>query len=76
MILFIIVMLIIGAFTAYFFGTDAALKTGLKAVDAWLLIGLFIAFLSPVLGLGHFLFTIIQKITYLLCRHKNPKVSR
>jgi len=68
MTLFVIVMLIIGAFTAYFFGADAALKTGLKAMDAWILVGLFIAFLSPVLGLGRFLFAIFRKITHLFRR--------
>jgi len=68
MTLFIIVMLIIGAFTAYFFGMDAALKTGIKAMDTWILMGLFIAFVSPVLGIGRFLFTIIQKITRLFRR--------
>lgn len=68
MTLFVIVMLIIGAFTAYFFGTDAALRTGPKVLDAWLLIGLFIAFLSPFLGIGRFLFALIRKIAHLLRR--------
>lgn len=68
MILFIIVMLIIGGVTAYFFGTDAALKTGLKAMDAWILIGLLIAILSPVFGIGRFLFFAIRKIASLFRR--------
>jgi hypothetical protein len=68
MILFIVVMLTIGAFTAYFFGTDAALKTGLKAMDTWILIGLLIAILSPVFGIGRVLFTVIRKITHLFRR--------
>ena len=68
MTLFVIVMLIIGAFTAYFFGLDAALKTGLKAMDTWILIGLFIAFLSPILGVGRLLFMIIREIAQLFRR--------
>lgn len=68
MILFVIVMLIVGAVTAYFFGTDAALKTGIKAMDAWILIGLLIAILSPMFGIGRFLFSIFRKITHLFRR--------
>lgn len=60
---FFIVMIIVGAVTAYFWGPSTAVKIGPRILDYWILAGLVVVLLSPVIQLikwGLFLF---RKIT-------------
>lgn len=51
MIQFMIVAVIVGAFTAVFFGAQASLKAGVDLLNLWMLGGLLIMIIGPFLGL-------------------------
>lgn len=72
MMQFVVVMMIIGLITSYLFGTDTALKVGLKVMDWWILAGLAIVLLTPVLNIGEFILFLILKIVRL-CRRKKTR---
>ncbi|GEM_PF-4743006 len=51
MIQFFMVLIAVAAVTAYFFGPDKAIQIGPKVLDYWLLLGLAVFILGPVLSL-------------------------
>ncbi len=51
MIQFFIVLIVVGAVVAHFFGPEAAIKTGPVILDYWLLAALASLFLSPLISL-------------------------
>ena len=68
MIQFIIVMSIVGGFTAYFFGVPASLKVGRDLTDLWITAGLAVIFLGPLLGLAQFVHQFFRRIAGLVRR--------
>ena len=58
---FIVMVLIVGAFTAYFFDVDAAQRAGKCMVDIWIVTGLVLTVLSPVMEIFHFVRSIVKK---------------
>ena len=58
---FIVVALIVGTFTAYFFDVDSALWAGKCMVDIWIVTGLVLTVLSPVMEIFHFVRSIVKK---------------
>jgi hypothetical protein len=68
MTLFILVMLTIGAVTSFLYGTNAALQAGIKAMDFWILAGLAVVILGPILNLGWLLLSLLKRILHLFHR--------
>ena len=59
---FLVAEILVGAFTAYFFGVDTALQAGKRLVDIWIVAGLVLTFLEPVFEIFHFFQFIVQMV--------------
>jgi len=68
MTLFIIIAIIVGGFTAYFFDVPTSLKVGENLINYWILAGLAIIVLSPILGLTRLTYHLFHKISGLFRR--------
>ncbi len=70
MIQFIFVLIIVGAVSGYFFGVDTALWAGKRTVEFWILAGVIITILGPLLNLFRFVTSVAQKVYHFLCIRK------
>ena len=68
MIQFMIVVVIVGAFTAIFFGVPASLKAGENLITYWLLAGFLVAVWKPFYGLVRFVRDVFHKISGIFRR--------
>ncbi len=66
--LFLVVETIVGAFTAYFFDVDTALRVGKDLVEYWIIAGLVLTFLDPVLEIYYFVRFVLRKAYHVLSR--------
>jgi len=58
----IFVLLITGTIAGYFFGADHALKLGQSIIEYWLLIGLAVMFLTPIIRLLGFVAALLTMV--------------
>ncbi len=65
---FIVVLLVVCAFTAYFFDVDTALWAGKRTVEFYLVAGLVLAVLSPLVEIFRFVTFIVQKVYHVFHR--------
>ncbi len=66
--LFLVVETIVGAFTAYFFDVDTALRVGKHLVEYWIIAGLVLTFLEPVVEIFYFVRFVFRKVYHVLYR--------
>ncbi len=65
MIQYMIVVVIVGAFTAIFFGVPASLKVGQKLTELWIMAGFLAIVLNPFLDLVRFVRHVFHRIAAL-----------
>ncbi len=70
MIQFIFVLIIVGVVSCYFFGVDTALWAGKRTVEFWILAGVIITILGPLVDLFRFVKRAVQKVYHFLCVRK------
>ena len=62
MLLFIYFLLIVGLVAGYFFGVDAALLAGKKAIQLWILVWLLLFLIRPIVDLYRRIREIIARL--------------
>ena len=70
MTLYIVVLLMVGAVTAIFFGMETSLRAGERLTEYWIIAGLVLTILSPFLGIFRILRSFGQKLYNLFNRKK------
>lgn len=75
MIQFIIVAVIVGGFTAYFFGVPASLKVGEGLISVWIIAGLALTLLEPLLSLLKLLWIWARKL-FVLCDKISTRITK
>jgi len=68
MIQYMIVAVIVGAFTAIFFGVPASLAVGRELTVAWITTGLLVVFLRPLFDLVRFARHLFHRIAGIFRR--------
>ncbi len=68
MIQFMIVAVIVGGFTACFFGVPASLMVGRKLTEFWIMAGLLVTIMGPFFGLVRFVRDAFHRITGIFRR--------
>ena len=73
MTLYFVVLLMVGAVTAIFFGMETSLRTGERLTEYWIIAGLVLTILSPFLGIFRLIKSIVQRVRRL--SHRNRGVG-
>jgi hypothetical protein len=68
MIQFMIVAVIVGAFTAIFFGVPASLKVGENLITYWILAGFLVMVWKPFYGLVRLVRDVLHKVSGIFRR--------